>query len=439
MLYPMPLARLLALLLFTLDFCFSQTQPQEIPNLRPSILLISIDGFRWDYAQRIPTPNLHRLMKKGVSADALIPSFPTKTFPNHYSIVTGLYPEHSGIAANDMWDDSIGKKFSMGDREQVQNAAWWRGEPIWVTAEKAGQKTSALFWPGSEAPIEGVRPTYWLPYEPNQKMTHNQRLATFFSWLEKPAAERPTFFTLYFSDVDTAGHDFGPLSPEVRNSVQKVDATIGNLLAGLEQRGVLDKVNIIVVSDHGMVAVDPKKNIFVDYYIDLSQVRIAAWTPVLTLSAGDNTDAIIAKLGKAPHMKVYRKEDVPARLHYNDSDRIPPIVAIADPGWTITSHKRFTEKKKPTRGEHGYDNAVKDTWGIFIAHGPAFRSGMRIRPFENIHIYSAMCSILGLQPAPNDGSLAVLAPALRATVPRPQQTTPQTTSPRTEPVADHRF
>jgi predicted AlkP superfamily pyrophosphatase or phosphodiesterase len=308
-----------------------------------------------------------------------------------------------------------------------------------VTAEKAGQKASALFWPGSEAPIEEVRPSYWLPYGTNQKMTHDQRLATFFEWLDKPVPERPTFFTLYFSDVDSAGHDFGPGSPELRTAVQKVDITIGKLLAGLEQRRVIDRLNVIVVSDHGMVAVDPDRNIFIDDYIDLSKVRIAAWSPVLTLSAGNNTDEIIAKLSKAPHLKVYRKQDVPARLHYNDSDRIPPIVAIADPGWMITSHRRFAEKKKPTPGEHGYDNAVKDTWGIFIAHGPAFRSGMRIRPFENIHIYSAMCSILGLQPAPNDGSLAVLAPALRGTAPPRLQTIPQTSLPRTAPAADHRF
>jgi predicted AlkP superfamily pyrophosphatase or phosphodiesterase len=296
-----------------------------------------------------------------------------------------------------------------------------------------------LFWPGSEAAIEGIRPTYWLPYEPNQKMTHDERLATFFSWLNKPVADRPIFFTLYFSDVDSAGHDFGPGSSGLRAAVQKVDATLGKLLAGLEQRGVLDKLNIIIVSDHGMVAVHPDHNIFIDDYIDLSQVRIAAWSPVLTLSAGNNTDEVIAELRKAPHLKVYRKQDVPARLHYNDSDRIPPIVAIADPGWMITSHKRFADKKKPTRGDHGYDNAVKDTWGIFIARGPAFRPGMRTRPFENIHIYSAMCSILGLQPAPNDGSLAVLAPSLRVTAPPRPQTTPQKPLPRTTPAADHRF
>jgi predicted AlkP superfamily pyrophosphatase or phosphodiesterase len=203
-----------------------------------------------------------------------------------------------------------------------------------------------------------------------------------------------------------------------------VDRTIGNVLSALEQRGVANKINIVVVSDHGMVKVDPANQIFVEDYIDVATVRISDWSPVLMLSAGNDTEATIAKLRKVPHLKVYRKGELPARLHFAASDRIPEIIALADPGWSITTRKRLAERKKPARGEHGYDNADKDTWGIFIARGPAFRRGRRIRPFANIHIYSALCSILGLQPAPNDGSLSVLAPALTAPAPRPLQTAP---------------
>jgi predicted AlkP superfamily pyrophosphatase or phosphodiesterase len=415
--------RLAVLLLLLHSFCFAQQlTPAKITDLRPTVLLISIDGFRWDYLQHARTPNLHRLMKEGAAAEALIPSFPTKTFPNHYTIVTGLYPEHHGIIANNFWDPATKKKFSMDNRDVVQDGHFWGGEPIWVTAQLQGQKTAPMFWPGSEADIKGVRPTYFLTFEKN--MSHQLKVKQFLSWLDLPQVDRPTFFTLYFEDVDNAGHDFGPGSPELTQALEKVDRTIGKILSALEQRGIADKINIIVVSDHGMVKVDPANQIFVEDYIDVATVRISDWSPVLMLSAGNDTEATIAKLRKVPHLKVYRKGELPARLHFAASDRIPEIIALADPGWSITTRKRLAERKKPARGEHGYDNADKDTWGIFIARGPAFRRGRRIRPFANIHIYSALCSILGLQPAPNDGSLSVLAPALTAPAPRPLQTAP---------------
>jgi len=414
---------------------FAQTTSRLITDLKPTVLLISLDGFRWDYLKKTPSPNLQRLMREGVHADALIPSFPTKTFPNHYTIVTGLYPAHHGMLANNIWDPQLGK-FSMYDRKAVQDGRWWGGEPIWLTAQKAGQKSAPLFWPGSEADIEGMHATHWLPF--NAKMTHQERLDQFFSWLDLPQSDRPTFFTLYFEDVDHAGHDFGPGSPEQIAAVKRVDATIGDLLAGLKARGVADQVNIVIVSDHGMVPITPQQVIYLDDYIDLASVRISDWSPVLMLSAGNQNDEVLVKLKKIPHLTVYRKQDVPARLHFSGSDRIPPIIAIADHGWRIISHGKKTQDWEPKGGEHGYDNADKDTWGIFIARGPAFKPGKRMRPFANIHIYSALCSILGLQPAPNDGSLQVLAPVLRVPVPPRPQTTPKTTPPQTAPAADHR-
>ena len=425
------------LILASASLCLAQQpSPTTIKDLKPTVLLISIDGFRWDYLQHTPAPNLHRLMKEGVYADALIPSFPTKTFPNHYTIVTGLYPEHHGMIANNFWDPATQKKFSMDNRAVVRDGHFWGGEPIWVSAQLAGQKTAPMFWPGSEADIKGIRPTHFVPYD--EKMTHQQRVDRFLSWLALPQSDRPTFFTLYFEDVDEAGHDFGPGSPEQVQAVEKVDRTIGYLLAALRQRGVADKINIVVVSDHGMVAVKPTNQIFLEDYLNVASVRISDWSPVLMLSAGKDSEATIAKLRKAPHLKVYRKGELPARLHFAASERIPQIIAIADPGWMITTRKRLAERKRPQHGEHGYDNADKDTWGIFIARGPAFRSGKRIRPFANIHIYSALCSILGLHPAPNDGSLSVLSGVLRALVPRRPQTALQTIAPRTALAVDHR-
>jgi predicted AlkP superfamily pyrophosphatase or phosphodiesterase len=427
--------RLLSAVLLLTCSTAAQNASPPVRDLKPTVILISLDGFRWDYLKPALTPNLYRLMREGSSAEALIPSFPTKTFPNHYTIVTGLYPAHHGIIANNMWDPSLGK-FSTDDRKQVQDGRWWGGEPIWVTAEKAGQKTAPMFWPGGEAAIEGVRPTYEIPFD--AKMSHGRRLEQFFGWLDSPPTDRPTFFTLYFQDVDDAGHDFGPGSPEQIAAVKKVDSTIGHLLAGLQARGVDDQVNVIVVSDHGMVLVTPEQVIYLDDFIDLASVRISDWSPVLMLSAGEHNADVLARLKTIPHLTVYRKQDVPARLHFRDNDRIPPIIAIADPGWRIISHGNKPETWKAKRGEHGYDNADRDTWGIFIARGPAFRPGKRIPPFANIHIYNALCSILGLRPAPNDGSLQVLAPVLRVPIHPRQQTAPRTSALRTTLAADRR-
>jgi len=411
-------------------------QPEKIKDLKPSLLLVSFDGFRWDYVEKARTPNLHRLIKEGVRAEALIPSFPTKTFPNHYAIVTGLYPEHNGIIANNIWDPHLQRKFATENRKEVGSSDWWAGEPIWVTAAKAGMKTGVLFWPGSEAAIEGVRPTYWLLHD--SKMSHEKRLEAFFGWLDKPQPDRPQFFTLYFQDVDDAGHHYGPGSPEQVAAVEKVDATLGKLLTGLKARGILDKFNIVVVSDHGMISVRPENNIFLEDYVDLASVRVSDWAPVLMINGGNANAELITKLRRMPHVQVYRKEDLPERLHFRDNDRIPPVIAIAEPGWMITTREKLKKREYPAWGEHGYDNADRDTWGIFIARGPAFKRGLRIPPFANIHIYNALCSSLGLQPAPNDGSPDVLAPALRVPVLRPRQTTPQMTPPQTAPVADHR-
>ena len=427
---------LLLLSVLLVDLHGAQPRVRKIKDLKASTLLISFDGFRWDYLDKSPTPNLHRLIKDGVRAEALIPSFPTKTFPNHYTIVTGLYPEHHGIIANNMWDSHLQAKFSMDNRKAVQDARWWQGEPVWVTAEKTGMKTGVLFWPGSEAAIGGVRPTYWLPHD--SKMSHEKRLEMFFSWLDKPLADRPQFFTLYFQDVDDAGHHHGPGSPEQVAAVGKVDGTVAKLVAGLKARGVYDKINIVIVSDHGSVPTRPENNVFLEDYVDLATVRVADWSPVLMIDGGNDNAGLIEKLRRMPHVQVYRKEDLPERLHFKDNDRIPPVIAIAEHGWMITTREKLKKREYPAWGEHGYDNADRDTWGIFIARGPAFKRGLRIPPFANIHIYNALCSSLALQPAPNDGSPEVLAPALRVPVLRPRQTARQTIPPQIAPAADHR-
>jgi predicted AlkP superfamily pyrophosphatase or phosphodiesterase len=276
--------RLFILIIFWSSLgCFHQAREStsRISDLQPTVILISIDGFRWDYLEKAELPNFQRLIKTGVRARAMIPAFPTKTFPNHYTIVTGLYPEHHGIVANTMYDPEFDAKFSMSNRDAVKDGRWWGGEPLWVTAEKQGQISATLFWPGSEAEILGVRPTHWRVYDDD--FPNAGRVDTVLAWLDLPAARRPTFLTLYFSDVDHAGHNNSLDSPEVKTAIQDVDALLGRLLAGLENRKIFARVNIIVVSDHGMAEAKSDQVIYLDDYLDLSQVEIVDWSPVVAL------------------------------------------------------------------------------------------------------------------------------------------------------------
>lgn len=375
-------------------------------RLEPTVLLISLDGFRWDYLEKAPTPNLDRLVSTGVKARALLPVFPTKTFPNHYSIATGLYTENHGLIANTIYDPVSDDTFALSIREAVSDGRWYGGEPLWVTVEKQGQVSATLFWAGSEAETEGVRPSYW--YEYDHDMPHSERVSQILAWLDLPPDQRPTFITLYFPDTDDQGGNFGPDSPELATTIQKVDSTLGTLFQGLIEREIMEEINIIVVSDHGMAATDSTRVIFLDDYVDLTQAGVINWSPVLGLRPPEEVrENIYAALKSAhPHLQVYRREEVPARLHYSTHHRIPPIIGIADEGWNITSHA-FHDRDPSyfSGGEHGYDPQLPSMWGIFIARGPAFENGLEVQPFQNIHIYALITRVLKLEPAPNDGSL----------------------------------
>ncbi len=378
-------------------------------NAQPNqpIILISIDGFRWDYPEKAHTPNLDFLIENGVRAESLIPSFITKTFPNHYTIVTGLYPQNHGIVANTMHDTDLQKKFKMSDREQVQNSEWWGGEPIWVTAEKQGLRTAPIFWVGSEAEIKGVLPTYWQPFDhylPNQ--TRIKRTLDFF---QMPDSTKPKFVTLYFSLVDGAGHKFGPNSPKTSKAIAMADSLLGQLVDGLRDMALLDNVNLIIVSDHGMAETSSKRLIYLDDYVDLSKIQLVDLDPYAGINPDElGTDEIYHKLADAhPNFKIYKKEDIPARLHYNRNKRIPALIALPDDGWKITTHRghKMDSRQELIGGTHGYDNQLQSMGAIFIAHGPAFKRSLRVPSFSNIHLYELMAHILGVIPAPNDGSL----------------------------------
>ncbi len=382
------------------------------PDLQPTVILISLDGFRWDYQSMTETPHLDRLANSGVRAKGLIPVFPSKTFPNHYSIVTGLYPENHGIIANNMYDPRWDQEFNTRQRDLQAQGRWWEGEPIWVTAIKAGYKAAPMFWPGSEAAIQGIRPTYWMEFD--SEFPYEQRIGQVLAWLDLPAAERPAFIATYYSIVDSRGHEFGPGSEPLLEAVRQVDALVGLLIQGLEERKLFSKVHILIVSDHGMAATGEERVLYIDDYLDLSRLRVVDLNPIAhLLPEPDYLEEAFQALQGAPHLTVYRKEEMPARFHLSNHPRITPLIALADEGWILA--RRDRPRNRPfSLGNHGYDNALQSMQGIFIAHGPDFRQGLVAEPFSNLHIYPLMCHILGLQPAPNDGDLEAVQSLLKS-------------------------
>ena len=256
-------------------FVQSNSAQKQIKDLESTVILISIDGFRYDYLEKYNPKNLNKLAKEGVRAKWMIPSFPTKTFPNHYTIATGLLPEHHGIIANNIYDPNFEAVFGLGKREEVENPRWWQGEPIWVTAEKQGQIAAAFFFPGTETLIGGVRPTFWKQYDGS--IPNEERVKTVLSWLDLPKDKRPTLFTMYFSDVDDAGHEFSPDSVETGKVVKKLMKLIGKLVDGLKKRKSFQQCKLIIVSDHGMAKVPKQNSIVLDEMFDTSLAKQIFW------------------------------------------------------------------------------------------------------------------------------------------------------------------
>ena len=401
----------ISLFLVILMLSLNVTAQQKIDDLRPTVILISLDGFRWDYLDKYSPPMLNSLAKGGVRAKWMIPSFPTKTFPNHYTVATGLYPQNHGIVDNYVYD--FGEIFSMSKRKEVENPRWWWGEPIWVTAEKQGQIAASYFFVGTETTIQGEAPTHWRTY--NGRVPNIMRVDKILGYLDKPAKERPTMMSMYFSTTDDVGHEFGPDAEETKYAVLEVDGYIKRLVDGLKKRGIDKKVNIIITSDHGMAAIDQRNAIVMDDYFDTEDKTLA--DPILTsgefwqIFAKPGKESYIAeRLKNIKRASCWQKADIPARFHYNKGKRIAPIICSPDEGWFLTSRDRYETQKKSddfnmTRGAHGFDNQFQTMQATFIAHGAAFKKGFVAEPFENVEVYNIMCKILGLKPAKNDGNL----------------------------------
>lgn len=385
----------------------------------PTLILISIDGFRYDYLKRGITPNLIKLCKKGIHG-SMKPQFPSYTFPNHYSIVTGLYPESHGIVANSFYDPELDDYFSFTDSKNLQESKWWQAEPIWNTIQRFGMKSATMFWPGSESKIFGKRPNYYRKY--NDKVSTGSRVDQILKWLDLPKDKKPDFISMYMSVVDDTGHLYGPESKEVNDSLVEVDSGIGKLMAGLKGRGIEDSVNLIIVSDHGMVEIkkDDNFHIYLDDLIPRMNDRLQ-WVdfgPMASIIPLPNEEeSIFSELKEAqmhghPFM-VYKRNEIPTEFHYNENVRIAPIIVMAKKGYVFD----YRGGKWAPRGAHGYDPNLSEMQALLIAIGPQFRNNHHsagrhinrpIKGISNLDVYPLMMHLLKLTPAPNNGTMALV-------------------------------
>jgi len=379
------------------------------PPPAPIVILIGLDGFRWDYLEKFHPPTLLRLAREGVRAESMRPSFPTLTFPNFYTLATGLRPEHHGIVGNTMFDPVFSATFSLGS-PAVKEGRWWGGEPLWVTAEKQGVRSACMFWPGSEAEIAGGRPSDWRPFQPS--VTPGERVQTVLDWLARPPHERPRLITLYFHEADTAGHRKGLNGPEIAQAVKTLDDSLAHLLDGIRQLGLENVVNLIIVSDHGMTEVSPERAIVLSNLVDPAEAEVDFTGPNAGLRPLRGTaEELAAKIAaRQEHFQTYLRENTPEPLHFRAHRRIPPVVLVGDEGWMFirTPLDEMARANFP-KAAHGFDPAYPSMGATFVASGPVFKAGRVIPPFENTEVYDLVCAILGLKPAPNDGT-GLLAP-----------------------------
>jgi predicted AlkP superfamily pyrophosphatase or phosphodiesterase len=392
---------------------FSATTPQQedlesdkSERRNPVTIMISIDGFRPDYLDRGITPHLSALAASGIYGP-MRPSFPSKTFPNHWTLATGKTPDHHGIVGNTMEDSQRpGEIFKMATKDPF----WWsQAEPIWITAEKQDIRTATMFWPGSEVDFNGIRPADWWPF--NEKLSNDRRVNAVIDWMRRPADIRPELVTLYFDTVDTAGHFFGPASGEkLHAAITAVDAEIGRLkqqLAALEQ-----PVNFVIMSDHGMTETAPERIIHLDQIMPRDQYHMVEDGNYAGLEPLEGNEAALRAAFLRPHenMQCWGREDIPAHFAYGKNPRVPSILCLPEIGWVV--YQDVPEWMTGIGGGHGYDHREPDMMAFFLASGPAISAGGQLPVFDNVDIYSLVAKLTGVKPLASDGSLAPFEPAL---------------------------
>lgn len=376
------------------------------------VVMLSLDGFRWDYSDFIETPNLNFLAKKGVKAEGLQPAFPSKTFPNHYSIATGLYPGNHGLVSNSFYAPDLNKYYAIRDRKAVENPDFYKGEPIWVTAEAQQLKTASYFWVGSETKIKGYHPTIYKKYE--QTFPYMQRVDSVISWLSLPYKERPRLITWYLHQPDNYGHIYGPKSKEVKEVVMQIDTLLGVFLQKMQTLSIKDSINFIIVSDHGMTATDSNKVVYLSDYLQKRWIdTLIGSNPVHYIYTKEKyKDSICESLKDVEGLSAWKREDIPERFHLKQSKRIGEVIIVADSTWSNLA----TPESKLIKGIHGYDNANKDMFGIFFAYGPDFKENYNAGKLVNVDIYNLIAHLLKIQPAPNDGKPERIMHILKDTI-----------------------
>ena len=369
---------------------------------KPHLVLVSLDGFKPSYIDRFQLPNMLRVARRGVRARAMIPVFPSLTFPNHYSLVTGLYPDRHGIVSNSFYDPVLGQSYSMSNRAAVSDGTWYRGEPIWVTAETQGMVAACFFWPGSEAAIGGVRPTFWKEFDDG--VPNRERVRGVLEWLRLPPERRPHLITVYFSDVDSASHD-GPLdSPSVERAARSLDVVVGALLDGIDASPTRDTTYVVLTSDHGMADLTPQQEIPLASLIDTRDVTRTFDGPVTRLHVNGGLaaahrvrDALNARLERG---RAYLREEMPERLHYRRDPRAGDVIVVMDESWTlVTGLRRTVRAFRGPRGMHGWDPELPSMHAVFLAMGPRIPAGSTLTHVDNVDVYSFMAEALALRQA----------------------------------------
>ena len=385
------------------------------------LLLISLDGFRWDFACKAHTPYLDFLTRTGVTVPYVRSVFPTVTYPGHYSIVTGLYPESHGIVSNTMYDPDLKERFGAANTDP----RWWNAaEPIWVTNQRYNGRSAVLYWPGYNVKIKGQYPKY-REYSPSPNVDQNnktgkvlpfkKRVDKVIRWLTVKNA--PNFVALYFEEPDKTCHHQG--RKKVCESMRNVDKTIGRLVEGLKQHKLLDKVNIIITSDHGMANTSCNKIVDLDKYVDPKNFDFwDSWFNMLLTPKPGKLEYVYDRLKNVSNLHIYLKNEVPEYLHFRKNSRISPLVVIPSEGWLVSSIKGRHVQDDPvitTELSHGFNCKCKSMSTAFIARGPAFKENFCGKPFESVSLYPLMCKVLGIQPLPNNGSLEATADLLKPT------------------------
>lgn len=393
------------------------------PADTPYVILISFDGFRHDYVQKYDAPNFKKFIVEGVSSEAMLPSYPSKTFPNHYSIVTGMYPNNHGLVDNNFYDADLDLRYSISNRKVVENPAFYGGLPLWQLAQKNGMKSASYFWVGSETPITGSFPDYYHIYD--GKIPNEDRISAVTDWLKLPKEDRPNFISLYFSLVDDAGHRSGPNGDMTRKAVLEADRLLGILAEAVSQIDL--PINIVITSDHGMNEIKPEEENYITIPDLLKDFDTNRFRYVNNGAHGHfysedkaYLKEIASKLKKrddADNFEVFFKSEMPKHWHYGTHDRIGDLFIKMNPGRYLASEARKSAvlSNQSYRGEHGFDpDETKDMGAIFYANGPSFKAGLKIDKFRNIHVYPMIAKVLGITEWPEiDGKLEVLRPILK--------------------------